>query len=135
MIGEKLGGQVAETVDIENMISILATTGAKLTNDLREHVGQYNLKIQRRLVGYNDHARPNQNSGPQYGRIIEAKAVIIATGANWRELNIPGEKEHIGSGVAYCPHCDGPFFKDKDIAVVGGGNSWTRSRLRSVCYR
>jgi alkyl hydroperoxide reductase subunit F len=61
--------------------------------------------------------------------VIESKAVIIATGAKWRELGVPGEKENIGSGVAYCPHCDGPFFKGKDVAVVGGGNSGIEAAL------
>jgi alkyl hydroperoxide reductase subunit F len=63
------------------------------------------------------------------GEVIESKTVIIATGAKWRELGVPGEKENIGSGVAYCPHCDGPFFKGKDVAVVGGGNSGIEAAL------
>ena len=129
LIGEKLGGQVAETMGIENMISIPATTGAKLTNDLKEHVGQYNLKIREGLSVTTITPGPIKTLALSTGESIEATAVIIATGANWRELNIPGEKEHIGSGVAYCPHCDGPFFKDKDIAVVGGGNSGVEAAL------
>ena len=63
------------------------------------------------------------------GEKIDTKTVIIATGARWRELNVPGEKENLGNGVAYCPHCDGPFFKDKDVAVVGGGNSGIEAAL------
>ena len=63
------------------------------------------------------------------GEIIETKTVIIATGARWRELGVPGEKENIGNGVAYCPHCDGPFFKGKDVAVIGGGNSGIEAAL------
>ena len=60
---------------------------------------------------------------------IKTKTIIVATGARWRELNVPGEKENLGNGVAYCPHCDGPFFKDKDVAVVGGGNSGIEAAL------
>lgn len=129
LIGEKLGGQVAETMDIENMISKPATTGAKLTSDLRAHMGQYNLKIREGLSVRKITPGSIKTLTLSTGETIEATAVIIATGANWRELNIPGEKENIGSGVAYCPHCDGPFFKDKDIAVVGGGNSGVEAAL------
>ena len=63
------------------------------------------------------------------GEVIESKTIIIATGARWRELGVPGEKENIGNGVAYCPHCDGPFFKGKDVAVIGGGNSGIEAAL------
>ena len=63
------------------------------------------------------------------GEIIESRSVIIATGAKWRNLNVPGEKEYMGKGVAYCPHCDGPFFKDKDVIVVGAGNSGLEAAL------
>ena len=129
LIGEKLGGQVAETMDIENMISVPSTTGARLTNDLKEHVGQYSLKIREGVSVTKIEPGPVKTLALSTGEKLEATAVIIATGANWRELNIPGEKERIGSGVAYCPHCDGPFFKDKDIAVVGGGNSGIEAAL------
>jgi alkyl hydroperoxide reductase subunit F len=111
------------------MISKPATTGAKLTSDLRAHMGQYNLKIREGLSVRKITPGSIKTLTLSTGETIEATAVIIATGANWRELNIPGEKENIGSGVAYCPHCDGPFFKDKDIAVVGGGNSGVEAAL------
>lgn len=129
LVAEKLGGQVAETVGIENMISIPATTGPKLTSDLRRHVEQYSLKIREGLSVKELKPGKIKKIKLDTEEIIEAISVIVATGANWRQLNIPGEKENIGSGVAYCPHCDGPFFQDKDVAVVGGGNSGVEAAL------
>jgi alkyl hydroperoxide reductase subunit F len=92
-------------------------------------VSQYSLKIREGVSVTKIEPGPVKALALSTGEKLEATAVIIATGANWRELNIPGEKERIGSGVAYCPHCDGPFFKDKDIAVVGGGNSGIEAAL------
>lgn len=129
LIAEKLGGQVAETVGIENMISIPSTTGPKLTNDLRRHVEQYSLKIREGLSVKELIPGTDKRIILDTDEIIEATSVVIATGANWRQLDIPGERENIGSGVAYCPHCDGPFFRDKDVAVVGGGNSGVEAAL------
>jgi alkyl hydroperoxide reductase subunit F len=129
LVAEKLGGQVAETVGIENMISIPATTGPKLTSDLKRHVEQYSLKIREGLSVQELQPGKIKRIKLDTDEIIEAVSVIVATGANWRQLNIPGEKQNIGSGVAYCPHCDGPFFQDKDVAVVGGGNSGVEAAL------
>ena len=134
MIADRIGGQVKDTVGIENLISVPKTTGTELTNNMLAHLSDYDIttkeflrveKIDKGLSGENTPKKLHLSSG----EIIESKAVIIATGANWRELGVPGEKENIGSGVAYCPHCDGPFFKGKDVAVVGGGNSGIEAAL------
>jgi len=129
IVAERFGGQLAETKGIENMISIPYTEGAKLTAQLSEHVSTYPIQVF-------EHRRVREISGDsvkhislQSGEELDAKTVIIATGAQWRQLGIPGEKEHIGKGVAFCAHCDGPFFKGKKVAVVGGGNSGIEAAL------
>lgn len=134
MITDRIGGQVKDTVGIENLISVPKTTGTELTNNMQAHLSDYDITIKEFLrVNKIDKGYPNDNSPKKLhlssGEIIESKTVIIATGAKWRELGVPGEKENIGSGVAYCPHCDGPFFKGKDVAVVGGGNSGIEAAL------
>ena len=129
LVTENIGGQVKETLGIENMISVSATTGKKLTGDMHTHLSDYNITVKEHF----------KVTGIEKGMIktvflssnerIKTKTIIVATGARWRELNVPGEKENLGNGVAYCPHCDGPFFKDKDVAVVGGGNSGIEAAL------
>ncbi len=123
IIAEKVGGQVQDTKGIENLISVKYTEGPQLAAKLAEHINEYNIKLleHRRVktVTKGDHKKLLLESG----EFLETKSLIIATGAKWRELGIPGEKEYLGRGVAFCPHCDGPYFKGKDIAVVGGGNS------------
>ncbi|MFT5755537.1 MAG: alkyl hydroperoxide reductase subunit F [Alteromonadaceae bacterium] len=134
MIADRIGGQVKDTVGIENLISVPKTTGTELTGNMQAHLNDYNITIKEFLrvekieKGYPESKAPKKLYLSS-GEIIESKTVIIATGAKWRELGIPGEKENIGSGVAYCPHCDGPFFKGKDVAVVGGGNSGIEAAL------
>lgn len=132
MLAEKIGGQVADTMGIENLIGTAKTTGPELTKNLRSHVESYPVKIREevrvdsvsQLEG--QHGWALKLSSEEQ---IKSKTVIIATGAKWRELGVPGEKENVGKGVAYCPHCDGPFFKDKDVVVVGGGNSGVEAAL------
>lgn len=123
IIAERLGGQVKDTKGIENLISVPYTEGPELSDRLFKHVEEYDIQVleNRRLeqVSVDGENRLELNSG----EYLTAKSVIVATGAKWRELNIPGEKEYIGRGVAFCPHCDGPFYKGKDVAVIGGGNS------------
>lgn len=123
MIAEKIGGQVQDTKGIENLISVKYTEGPQLAAKLAEHISDYDIKLleHRRVktVGEGQVKRIELESG----EFLTTKSLIVATGAKWRELNIPGEKEYLGRGVAFCPHCDGPYFKGKDIAVVGGGNS------------
>lgn len=126
LIAEKMGGQVQETKGIENMISIPYTEGLHLTAKLNEHVGTYPVKVL-------EHRRVKTIEGEairlESGEHLQATQIIIATGAKWRELNIPGEKEYLGRGVAFCPHCDGPYYKGKDIAVIGGGNSGVEAAI------
>ncbi len=129
LIAETIGGQVKETLGIENLISVIETTGEKLTSDLHGHLLDYDVQVKEQLLVdeiKDGHLKKVYLSS---GEILQTKTIIIATGARWRELNIPGEKENLGKGVAYCPHCDGPFFKDKEVAVVGGGNSGVEAAL------
>ncbi|WP_110457231.1 alkyl hydroperoxide reductase subunit F [Shewanella algidipiscicola] len=123
IVADKFGGQVAETVGIENFISVKATEGPKLVANLEAHVHEYDVDIM-------DNQRAlSLKSGELFelelesGAVLRSKTVLIATGARWREMNVPGEQEYRGKGVAYCPHCDGPLFKGKRVAVIGGGNS------------
>lgn len=134
MIADRVGGQVKDTVGIENLISVPKTTGTELTGNMQAHLSDYNINIKEFLrVDKIEKDAANPKAAKKLhlssGEVIESKAVIVATGAKWRELGIPGEKENVGSGVAYCPHCDGPFFKGKDVAVVGGGNSGIEAAL------
>jgi len=129
VIAETLGGQVKDTMDIENLISVPATTGTKLTGNLHAHLREYDITLREHLSVTDIEQGEPKRLRLSSGELLQARAVIIATGANWKELGIPGEKENIGNGVAFCPHCDGPFFKGKDIAVVGGGNSGMEAAL------
>lgn len=134
MIADRIGGQVKDTVGIENLISVPKTTGTELTGNMQAHLNDYDITIKEFLrvekieKGYPESKEPKKLHLTS-GEVIESKTIIIATGAKWRELGIPGEKENVGSGVAYCPHCDGPFFKGKDVAVVGDGNSGIEAAL------
>ena len=129
LVAETIGGQVKETLGIENLISVIQTTGEKLTSDLHNHLLDYEVKIKDNMIVEKIVNKLHKNVHLSSGEILQSKTVIIATGARWRELNIPGEKENLGKGVAYCPHCDGPFFKNKEVAVVGGGNSGVEAAL------
>lgn len=123
VLAERFGGQVADTVGIENFISVKETEGPKLVANLEAHVRHYEVDIM------NNQKAVKLSQGEQLqvelanGATLKAKTVILSTGARWREMNVPGEKEYRGRGVAYCPHCDGPLFKGKRVAVIGGGNS------------
>jgi len=134
LIADRIGGQVKDTVGIENLISVSKTTGTELTGNMQAHLSDYDITIKEFLrVDKIEKGLPGSKVAKKLrlssGEVIDSKTVIIATGAKWRELGVPGEKENIGSGVAYCPHCDGPFFKGKDVAVVGGGNSGIEAAL------
>nr|WP_291576269.1 alkyl hydroperoxide reductase subunit F [Clostridium sp. UBA4548] len=123
LVAERFGGQVMDTLGIENFISMKYTEGPKLVASLEEHVNQYNvdvMKLQRaKRLTKKDYIEVELESGA----ILKGKTVIISTGARWRKVGVPGEEEFITKGVAYCPHCDGPLFAGKDVAVIGGGNS------------
>lgn len=122
IIADRFGGQVQDTLGIENLISIPYTEGPKLASDLMNHMSKYPIEfLEHRRVEKIE--KDTKKIHIQGGEHLIAKSIIIATGAKWRELNIPGEKEYLGKGVAFCPHCDGPFYKGKKIAVIGGGNS------------
>ncbi len=129
MVAERFGGQVKDTMGIENLIGTPKTTGPELTGSLKEHMNDYDITFKEHLRVDNIEQGRIKKIELSSGEVIESNSVVIATGARWRELNVPGEKENIGNGVAYCPHCDGPFFKDKDVAVIGGGNSGVEAAL------
>ena len=132
VLSERFGGQVMDTMTIENLISVLETDGPKLGRALEEHVRQYDIDImnlQQAEALIPGGAGNLQSIRLANGAILHSKSVIIATGARWRELNVPGEKQYRGKGVAYCPHCDGPLFKGKRVAVVGGGNSGVEAAI------
>ena len=129
LVTENIGGQVKETLGIENMISVSETSGKKLTGDMHTHLSDYNITVKEHFKVIGIQKGIIKTVSLSSNENIKTKTVIVATGARWRELNVPGEKENLGNGVAYCPHCDGPFFKNKDVAVVGGGNSGIEAAL------
>ncbi|GLQ05943.1 alkyl hydroperoxide reductase subunit F [Sneathiella chinensis] len=129
MVADRIGGQVKDTMGIENMISIPKTTGPELVGKMQEHMKDYDITIKEHLRVDRIEKGDVKTVTLSSGEVIETRTVIIATGAKWRELGVPGEKENVGNGVAYCPHCDGPFFKGKDVAVIGGGNSGVEAAL------
>jgi alkyl hydroperoxide reductase subunit F len=130
---ERFGGQVNDTMAIENYISVLETDGPKFATALEQHVKHYgvdtmNLQRATKLV-------PASEPGGlielqlENGGVLKSKTVILSTGARWRNVNVPGEQEYKNKGVAYCPHCDGPLFKGKRVAVIGGGNSGVEAAI------
>ncbi|WP_209812335.1 alkyl hydroperoxide reductase subunit F [Ammoniphilus resinae] len=123
IVAERFGGQVLDTLGIENFISVKHTEGPKLVASLEEHVKEYGIdvmKLQRaKRLEKKDYIELELESGA----VLKTKAVILSTGARWRNVGVPGEEEFKNKGVAYCPHCDGPLFIGKDVAVIGGGNS------------
>ena len=129
---ERFGGQVLDTMAIENFISVQETEGPKLASALEEHVKQYDVDImnlQRADKLIAGKAGELHEVKFASGASLKAKTVILATGARWREMNVPGEQEYRSRGVAYCPHCDGPLFKGKRVAVIGGGNSGVEAAI------
>src|SRR5262249_15366082 len=126
---ERFGGQVLDTLGIENLISVEHTEGPQLARALEQNVRNhdvavFNLQRAAELVPGELHTL--RFAG---GAQLQARPVILATGARWRELGVPGEQEYRNRGVAYCPHCDGPLFKGKPVAVVGGGNSGVEAAI------
>lgn len=139
VVAAKIGGQVNETVGIENLISVPYTTGKTLASDLRKHMEAYDIEL------FENRQVQSMRIDDDKQKVIIAKGneefkapiLIIATGASWRKLNVEGESEYIGRGVAFCPHCDGPFYKGKHVAVVGGGNSGIEAAidLAGICSK
>lgn len=138
IIAERIGGQVKETVGIENLISVPETTGSQLADNLRTHIQRYPIDLlEHRRIEKVELIDNKKILSTANGEKFSAPAVIVATGASWRKLNVPGESEYIGRGVAFCPHCDGPFYKGKHVAVVGGGNSGIEAAidLAGICSK
>ena len=123
VVAERFGGQVMDTVGIENFISVPYTEGPKLVASLEQHVKEYEVEV----ITEQSAAKLRKGELIEVelasGATLKSRSVILATGARWREMNVPGEQEYRGKGVAYCPHCDGPLFKGKSVTVIGGGNS------------
>jgi alkyl hydroperoxide reductase subunit F len=132
VVAERFGGQVLDTLGIENFISVQRTEGPKLAMALEQHVKEYevdimNLQRAAALVPAGDDGLAQVKLAN--GATLRAKSVILATGARWREMNVPGEKDYKAKGVCFCPHCDGPLFKGKRVAVIGGGNSGVEAAI------
>ena len=138
ILAERIGGQVKETVGIENLISVPYTTGSELADNLRTHLTHYPIELfENRRIETTELKGKEKLIRVTGGETFSAPAVIIATGAGWRRLNVEGEAEYIGRGVAFCPHCDGPFYTGKRVAVVGGGNSGIEAAidLAGICQK
>lgn len=129
LVAQKFGGQVMDTLGIENFISIKETQGPQLVRNLEEHVKSYDVDIMNLQNAVSLKKEDVLIVELENGIELKSKSVILATGAKWRELGVPGEKEFRNKGVAYCPHCDGPLFKGKRVAVVGGGNSGVEAAI------
>ncbi|MEN9365681.1 MAG: alkyl hydroperoxide reductase subunit [Pseudomonadota bacterium] len=130
---ERFGGQVLDTLGIENFISVKETEGPKLAAALEQHVKEYDVDIMnlQRATALVPAAAPGGliEVKLENGASLRSKSVILSTGARWRSMNVPGEAEYRNKGVAYCPHCDGPLFKGKRVAVIGGGNSGVEAAI------
>jgi NADH-dependent peroxiredoxin subunit F len=129
VVAERFGGQVLDTLAIENFVSVQETEGPKFATALEQHVKSYEVDIMdvqraEALIPGRIHEVHLAN-----GAVLKAKTIVLATGARWREINVPGEREYRNHGVAYCPHCDGPLFKGKRVAVIGGGNSGVEAAI------
>jgi len=130
VVAERFGGQVLDTLAIENFVSVLATEGPQFAAALEQHTKHYDVDIMNlqradKLVTGGDLIEVQLANGGT----LKSKSVILSTGARWREVNVPGEQKYRNQGVAYCPHCDGPLFKGKRVAVIGGGNSGVEAAI------
>lgn len=123
IVAERFGGQVNDTLGIENFISVKYTEGPKLAASLEEHAKEYGIDIMKSQRAKRLEKKDLIELELENGAVLKSKTVIISTGARWRNMGVPGEAEFKNKGVAYCPHCDGPLFAGKPVAVVGGGNS------------
>ena len=123
VVADKFGGQVLDTAGIENFVSVSKTDGPKLAAQLEQHVNDYDVDVMHNQLAAGIKRGNGVEVTLENGATLSSQSVVIATGASWRKLNVPGEDKYMGKGVAYCPHCDGPLFKGKRVAVIGGGNS------------
>ncbi|WP_077326419.1 alkyl hydroperoxide reductase subunit F [Virgibacillus siamensis] len=130
MVAERLGGQVNDTAGIENFISVKHTVGPKFASNLEEHVKDYEIDVMnsQRAKGL-EKKKDSVEIELENGAVLKSRSVILSTGARWRKIGVPGEDEFRNKGVAYCPHCDGPLFEGKDVAVIGGGNSGVEAAI------
>ena len=133
IVADRFGGQVLDTMAIENLVSVPYTEGPRLAADLEQHVHRYDVDV---MTGQQAAALvPAEEPGGlvtvelRSGAALQARSVVLATGARWRQMGVPGEAEHRNKGVTYCPHCDGPLFAGKRVAVIGGGNSGVEAAI------
>ncbi|MGY3714693.1 alkyl hydroperoxide reductase subunit F [Sutcliffiella cohnii] len=129
IVAERFGGQIMDTLSIENFISVKATEGPKLAASLEEHVKEYDIDVMNLQRAKRLEKKDLIEVELENGAVLKSKSVIISTGARWRNVGVPGEAEFKNKGVAYCPHCDGPLFAGKDVAVIGGGNSGVEAAI------
>lgn len=129
IVAERFGGQVLDTLSIENFISVKHTEGPKFAASLEEHVKEYNIDVMNLQRAKRLEKKEFVEIELENGAVLKGKTVILSTGARWRNIGVPGEAEFKNKGVAYCPHCDGPLFAGKDVAVVGGGNSGVEAAI------
>jgi NADH-dependent peroxiredoxin subunit F len=133
IVAERFGGQTLDTLAIENYVSVLETDGPKFAAALEQHVKAYDVEIMnlQRAAELVPASEPGGLIEVRLanGGSLKSRSIILSTGARWREVNVPGEKEYKNRGVAYCPHCDGPLFKGKHVAVIGGGNSGVEAAI------
>jgi NADH-dependent peroxiredoxin subunit F len=129
VLSDRFGGQVLDTLAIENFVSMKETDGPRFAIALEEHVKHYEVQIMNTQRASKLVPGKLIEVQTESGAVLKSKSVILATGARWREINVPGEQEYRNHGVAYCPHCDGPLFKGKRVAVIGGGNSGVEAAI------
>ncbi|MGX5475731.1 alkyl hydroperoxide reductase subunit F [Bacillus toyonensis] len=129
IVAERFGGQVMDTMGIENFISVTRTEGSKLVASLEEHVKDYDIDAMNLQRAKRLEKKDLIEVELENGAVLKSKSVIVATGARWRNVGVPGEAEFKNKGVAYCPHCDGPLFTGKDVSVIGGGNSGVEAAI------
>lgn len=129
LLAERFGGQVTDTMSIENYISVPETEGPKLVAAMEQHVNAYDVDVMKLQKASKIERKDLVELTLENGAVLKSKTVIVATGARWRKMNVTGETEYNGRGVAYCPHCDGPLFKGKRVAVIGGGNSGVEAAI------
>ncbi|WP_281191228.1 alkyl hydroperoxide reductase subunit F [Staphylococcus schleiferi] len=136
IVADRIGGQVNDTADIENLIGVKKTTGLSLSTNLEEHIKDYNIDVMKGVRAEQlEKTDKTVSVTLDNGAVLETRSLIIGTGARWRKIGVPGEEKYTNKGVAYCPHCDGPLFEGKDVAVIGGGNSGIEAAidLAGIC--
>lgn len=129
IVAQRFGGQILDTATIENFISVKSTQGPQLASSLEDHVNDYDIDVMDLQNVVSLEKKDYVEIGLENGATLKSKAVVLATGARWRNIGVPGEQEFRNKGVAYCPHCDGPLFEGKKVAVIGGGNSGIEAAL------